>query len=216
MNHRLLATLAVACLLAAPMSSAAAEDEVVVSPDGEIWSDVLPAPLFGDAVRWVPGDVRTASFHVRNQADSQAGHAMAVETVGADGQLIARDMSLSGRSGAGGWVDLHQVGQRFAIDDHTVGAGEQTRVQVRAAFDPASTNQSQREQVMLRFRLVLTEASAAAGDSDNQSQSQSPSQGAGLLPETGAPAVGWLLLIAAALVGTGAALVRSRRSEVHG
>lgn len=229
MNLRLLLPL-VALLLVTPVSPAAAGDEIGLSPDGLRWGSHLPAPLFDDAVRWVPGDVRTASFHVRNQGGTAADLAIAVETVGVDGLLEKGHIALSARSGSGDWVGLHQVGRGIAIDDHAVGAGETTRVQVRASLDPASTNESQSEQVMLRFRLVLTDASAAAGGSDGQvpdqgqnlSQgqgqglSQGQGKGGGLLPETGAPVIGWLLLIAAGLVGTGAALVRSRRREVHG
>ncbi|MDP3967964.1 MAG: hypothetical protein Q8Q02_06755 [Nocardioides sp.] len=215
MNLRVLAPL-VAFVLLVPGSSAAAADEIGLSPDGVQWGDQL-APLFDGTVRWVPGDVRTASFHVRNQAADAVRLAIAVETIGAARLLDGHAVSLSARSGAGRWVHLHQVGQRFSINDAAIPAGEQTRVQVRAAFAPSSTNRSQRDSVALRFRVVPSEATAddsrgpeGAPDKDGDDPT------AGLLPDTGAPAFGWLLLLAATLLGAGAAQIRSKRGGQHG
>jgi len=56
-----------ACLVA-PAAPARAADELGSSTDGRTWVSSLATPLFAPSFRWVPSDVETASFYVRNQA----------------------------------------------------------------------------------------------------------------------------------------------------
>lgn len=207
--------LALALVAGAGAVAAYAEDEVGVSRDGRTWSDDLGGALFDASVRWVPGDVRTSRFFVRNRAAGGATLSIAVEARGPDHLLGSDDIALSARAGRGEWVDLERTANDHRFGDRVLGVGERTRVQVRAAFHPGSTNQSQRAELELRFRVVLTDADVAP---EAESEVE-PTTGAvdGFLPGTGARELGWLVLLGATLLGCGLAIVR-RRWEVidHG
>lgn len=202
-------------------SAAHADDKIGLSWDGTNWSSRLTGSLFDPSVRWVPGDVRTAAFHVRNQAGDGATVAIAVESTDRDHLLRDDDIRLEARVGGADWVPLDRIGTGFRINESVLQAGESTRVQVRATFDPAATNQSQRSELRMRFRIVLTDAHAATDDpSDNETEGTGDDDGddtvSGVLPDTGAPAVGWLIVVAGVMLGVGLALMRRRREEPDG
>lgn len=197
-------------------SAAHADDEIGLSWDGQNWSSRLDGSLFDGSVRWVPGDVRTAAFHVRNQAGDGATVAIAVESTDRDRLLRSDDLQLEARVGGAEWVEVDRVGTRFRINESVLGAGESSRVQVRATFDPAATNQSQRSELRMRFRVVLSDADAAPGNGNEGETGDRDDTVTGALPDTGAPAVGWLILLGGTMLGVGLALLRRREEETDG
>lgn len=213
----LLTSVLVVGMVAAP---ARAEGEIGFSWDGSTWTDRLPGTLFDESVRWVPGDVRTSQFFVRNRAEGSATVSVAVRSNHRNRLLRARDISLMARVGAGPWVDLVRRGEDHLLSRRDLGPGERTRVQVRASFDPASANQSQREEFDLRFRVTLTDARSGGGsdaaDVGAADEEHTATPGNGVLPGTGAPRLGWLLLLSTALIGSGLTLQRRRHREVAG
>lgn len=188
---------------------ARADGELGLSWDGRTWKSDLQGSLFDPAIRWVPGDRRTSDFFIRNQATDGAELTIAVESADRDDLLRHDDIALTARVDDGAWVDLERVDQGYRLTERPVRASEVARVQVRAAFDPASTNQSQRDDLRMRFQVTLSDARAGDGNDDGDDGLD------GFLPDTGAPAIGWLLALAGALIGTGLALVRRQRREVR-
>ncbi|KQZ70126.1 hypothetical protein ASD66_10700 [Nocardioides sp. Root151] len=202
------------CLLSLMPSSAHAADELGVSRDGRTWADHLDGSLFDSRLLWVPGDVRTAAFYVRNQADDAGTLTISVESRDPDRLLRDDDLRIETRVGDQGWVALEQRDGAHRWEHSALPAGDSRRVQVRASFDPASANDSQRDHVGFRFMVTLADADAGAGPGDDGGDGL---PGAGL-PDTGAPAVGWTLVVAGIAIGTGLALMkRGRRGETgHG
>lgn len=199
--------------LAIAASPAAAEGELGLSPDGTTWRSELTTPLFDPAIRWVPGDERTSAFFVRNQAADAADLAIAVATRDQDRLMAGDDIAVSARVGSAGWTPLDQVGSVYPLSTGTVAPGETERVQVRAAFDAASTNQSQTKELHLEFRVVLSDARGGPGAGTGDGGANGDSGSSGVLPDTGAPRMGWMLLASAAMMGVGVALVRRSREE---
>lgn len=214
----LLVLLATVLALGALSAPARADGEIGLSWDGSRWADRLPGTLFDERIRWVPGDRRTSQFFVRNQADSGADLRVAVRTSDRDRLLRAEDVVLRARVGNEPWVELSRIGPDHRLTDRILGTGEQARVQVRATFDAASTNQSQRDELDLRFRITLRDARAGGTPDGPDDATGSPTEAdppsADALPDTGARPVGWLLLVAGAMIGAGLALVRRRHPWV--
>ncbi len=218
---RVLGRLAALVVLSVSMvsSPAYASDELGLSADGQVWTADLAGPLFDPALRWVPGDVRDAEFFVRNQASDGGRLTVAVETSDRDRLLREKDIRLSARVGSDPWVALAPGGQAFRLNDALLPADAVRMVRVKALFDPASGNRSQRKRLALSFRVTLSGEDAATDPDDGVSDetngpgsAQDPID-AGDLPETGAPSVGWLVLAASGLIGFGMALMRRRNEE---
>ncbi|KRF11495.1 hypothetical protein ASG90_17335 [Nocardioides sp. Soil797] len=199
------------CILCLVPTSAQAADELGLSWDGRSWSGHLNGSLFDPSVRWVPGDVRTNEFYVRNEASDGGNLTISVESRDQDQLLRDDDINLSARIGSEHWVLLERTGKNFRLNSEALGAGDRRKVEVRASFDPASTNQSQRDELALKFRVTLADARAGSSDGDDQDGSDDNSNG--LLPDTGAPVVGWSIVVGGVAVGVGLALMKRRRGE---
>ncbi len=198
---RLLLVMTTTTLLAVP-GAAAAADEIGLSRDGRTWSAELAEPLFDPAFRWVPGDVETASFLVRNQAADTGDLTIDVIGTRVDTLLETGDLEVATRAGDGDWVAVSEPGTH-RLSRTTVAAGAQERVDVRVSFDPASTNASQLTQLALRFTVRLSDSRAGSD------------AGAGLLPDTGAPRVAGLLVVAVGAV-VGGLVLASRKENRRG
>ncbi len=222
-------------------SAAHAADELDLSWDGQTWSEQLSEPMFDPAVRWVPGDMEAKAFYVRNQAESGADLTIAVATRDHDDLLRYEDIKLSARVGSGDWVNLKRTEQNFRLNNDALPAGEARKVEVRAKFDSASPNRSQDKELTLKFRVTLSDAQASTEDPDDgdaeptdpEPSSPEPSdpgangpgtsgpagpgnigaESTGPLPQTGAPALGWLILAAGTAIGVGMALLEMRKRE---
>lgn len=206
---------AVVTLAAAP---AHADEEIGLSRDGITWTETLGAPLFDPGFRFVPGDVETRSFQVRNQGPS-AG-LLTVEVLAADPSalLVADDFTIEARVAGGPWVDV-EAGTTPVRTELAVARNARTQVAVRATFDPDSTRQLQR--VPFRVLLSLEEDGSVGGidqggdgsDGDDGDDGSVGGVEDGGLPATGSAVAPGLFWLAAACIGGGVALVRRRERE---
>ncbi|HET6153921.1 MAG TPA: hypothetical protein VFE15_13285 [Marmoricola sp.] len=202
----LLAVLTVSAGLAAPASAA---PQIGLSADGQTWSATLPAPLFDAADLWVPGDMRTASFYVRNQA-ADSGTLSVTAVVGDPDKLLDhRDVALQVRRDSGPWVSLPAGTTARPFGDQALAAAAQARIDIRAELLPSSPNRSQTTALHLDFRVGLTERAHQAAAPTGH--------GGGLLPETGGVpfrvlAIG-LALVAAGVLTQFFLLISERRED---
>lgn len=204
---------AVVALAAAP---AHADDEIGLSRDGVTWSETLAAPLFDPGFRFVPGDVETRSFQVRNQGPS--GGLLTVQVLAADPSalLSADDFTIEARVANGPWVDV-EAGTTPVRTELPVARNARTQVAIRATFDADSTRQLQ--QVPFRVLLNLEEDGSVGGidqgDGNGDGDGSVGGVQDGALPATGSAVAPGLVWLAAGLIGGGLALVRRRtRGEV--
>lgn len=205
--------IATVTLAAAP---AHADDEVGLSRDGVTWSTELSAPLFDPSFRFVPGDQEVRSFRVRN--DGPSAGVLTVDVVASDPDLLLADgdFTLEARIGNGAWLPV-EAGTTRAATELAVAQGVQTQVSVRASFDWDSTRQV--DSVPFHVELTLSEdgdvggVDEGDGDGNGNGDGDVGGQVGGAedaLPDTGSAVAPGLLWLAAALVGTGIALVRRR------
>lgn len=197
-------------VIAALAVPARAADGIGLSLDGRTWSDSIRQPLFDAGSRWVPGDSETRSFYVRDQGPT--GARLTVDVLTRDGnRLIADDdLLIEVRADGGAWGVIENGGTARAIASGRLGQGARARVDVRVGFRPGSVNESQSDVLPLDFRATLVDGSAgpdAGGAAD------------GLLPGTGSALGVAVIWSAAALLGSGLALLLGRRrkqEEPHG
>lgn len=186
------------------MPPAYAAGELGLSRDGTHWTSSLTEPLFDAAIRWVPGDSRTAFFYVRNQAQSGGDLTVAVKGASAQDFLGDGGLRIAARAGAGGWAEVSRDGDSRRLNASVIPAGEAMKVALNVTFDAAATNQSQGRAIPLMFRVTLAGASARGGR----------------LPGTGSPELTWMAAAGAILVGAGLSLIAARRrndeEDAHG
>ncbi|HEY0905401.1 MAG TPA: hypothetical protein VGE14_16065 [Marmoricola sp.] len=218
-----------------PAAAADVPGVVAVSVDGVHWTSSLSEPIFDPDVRWVPGDRRTSSFFVRNSGPTPA--TVRVQVLAEDDDLVrAGDLRFAARVDGGTWAQLPPDGAAALVRVAPLPQGRRSVVDIRIAFDPASTNSSQRADLELWFVVRLTEAQPgylpgeAPGEQPGQQPGQVPGEvpgnapgvddddgvGVGWLPATGAPAVTVTVVVAASLLGVGLGLTRRRQEARHG
>ena len=195
----LVAALALVPVVAAP---AFADSRIGLSRDGVTFAPTLSSTLFDPDLRWVPGDSRTATFYVRNQADEPA--ILSVDVLGTriDSLLETGDLTISVRGGGGRWRETSASGTHRLASEIGVGEGDSSRIDVSVALAAEATNQSQLQNLALTFRILLSQDVDAAA----------APEGDGSLPDAGAPTL-WSIIVGLTLVGAGTILVRKRREE---
>ena len=187
---------------------AAADEEIGLSRDGVAWTSRLTQPLFDSAVRWVPGDSRTSTFYVRNQAVDDAR--LTVDVLGSriDALLETGDLTVSARADRGEWRSVTGTGTRRLVSTIAAESRDPVRLDVRVDLDAASPNGSQtlRLDVDLRIRLAQSTASGSPGADGS----------GGLLPDTGGAGL-WVLVVGLVLAGGGSVMAahRHREEESH-
>ncbi len=190
---RIISIAAVILLTATP---AVAADEIGLSTDGVSWESTLSQPLFDPAVRWVPGDRKTASFWVRNESADSALLDVAILGSSIDSLMETGDLSVTVAAASGGGSSTTMTGRHELLSSRAVRPGQTDRIDVTAALDSASTNESQVKALDLRFEVRLTQDAGASDNSDesddDSDDSDDDSDRNGILPGTGGP-VGWPL-----------------------
>lgn len=178
-------------------SPAVAAGELGLSLDGTHWSSSITTPLFDPSFRWVPGDLESGAFFVRNQGGSTGD--LTVDILGAtvDGLIESGDLRVTAKGGGGDWSTISAGGTHRLLTAPNITEGSASKIKVNVAFDPASSNPTQLLASELTFRVALSE-SAPRGDLDDA--------GTGL-PDTGAPNVLFFAVLSALLLGTGLGLV---------
>lgn len=192
----------------------ATSQPVQLSNDGRTWAPDLTRPLFDPAVRWVPGDVRRASFWVRDDGPSAGALAITADVDDGDRLIADHAVMLRLRAGSRRWSTV-SAGRTAALGRLT--EGHRTKVEIVAAFDPGSGDATMRRSLHFSLSVRLTGATPTASPS---APSEAPGavspagggHGGGILPNTGNPVTWWLCLVAALSLGAGTALVvRSKR-----
>jgi hypothetical protein len=177
----------------APAAIADTHDRLLVSSDGTTWAADLGRPLFDPADLWVPGESRTSTFYVRNGGRTPASVRMAVlEPPGG----LSGEVALQARVEDEPWHPVSGELDADALNVVAAPASSARRVDVRAVFRGAARNATQASEVALRFVVQLAQAPPVSRDG---------------LPATGAPDLRLPLLLAAAALAVGAALVRRPR-----
>lgn len=189
---------------------AEAAEEIGLSRDGVTWTSELTVPLFEPERRWVPGDDEVRTFWLRNEGPSAASLTIEALSPGGDA-LLAADVAFSVRVDGGTWtpLDLAVPEPDLTVEPLEVGRG--VPVQIRAVFDPASTNPTQELVLPLTLRISLS------GDVADEVGAGAVDDQGGLLPGTGASLGLEALLAASAMCAVGALLIagRSSRGERH-
>ncbi|NRQ50541.1 LPXTG cell wall anchor domain-containing protein [Aeromicrobium stalagmiti] len=207
--------LTVVGLVLGAATPASAADEMGLSHDGITFTPTLGGTVFDDGIAWVPGDTRTEVFYVRNQGNALAR--LTIDVLGArvtdllDSGDLSITASAEGRSRTVVDADEHRLLTIEDIEDEQI-----VPVTVTVSFDESSTNETQLLASDVSFRVNLRQTGAVLDDSAGADPGDPGVQpDSGLLPDTGAPAMGWAAL-AAALIGAGSALIARRRTHTEG
>ncbi|RLV55584.1 hypothetical protein D9V41_10900 [Aeromicrobium phragmitis] len=186
---RTLAVVAALALIAHPTVGVAAP-EIRVVP-GERYVAEVPANAVFDAKRrWVPGEERSVEFTVRNDGEENATSVWVALEGGNDPDALLADehVRLDVRVDDGAWQPLQPDGTPAVVRDTVVTPGTTTAVTLRATFDAAAGNVTQRSSLDLPLVVGMS------GDQDG------PVPAPGQLPATGSVlgpvvVVGGLLLL---------------------
>lgn len=206
----------IACLMALVVlvltgSPASAADEIGLSPDGVTFTPELAQPLFDSAIRWVPGDSRSATFFVRNQGGSAAR--LAVDILGRvpSDLLDTGDISITATGGGTSLTPATDGGTHRLLSRDSLDDGQVVPITITIAFDEDSTNETQLLASTIDFRVTLNGIAAI----DSNGAEGQLSDGNAALPDTGAPGLLGLAIFAALCLGAGGALI-SRRTDTEG
>ena len=192
-------------LVGAPPASAA--DEIGLSRNGVTFSASLSDSLFDPAFIWVPGDIESETFYVRNQGDATARLTMDILGEQVSDLIASGDLHVTASSGSKS-ATVSDAGTHRLLTIPGVDTDEIVPITVTVAFDEASTNETQLLSSDLKFRINLKQTSAVLGEEEDD--------GNGLLPDTGAQSPLWLAALAAISIGSGAALISRRRTHTEG
>lgn len=236
--------LASGVLLLTP-AAAHADDELSLSLDGTTWTPDITAPLFDPAMRWVPGDVETATFLVRNNAPQGARLDVTLRPDGQESLLDDGWVSVVVRTPAREGEATTGPGPSAVLVDAPVPGSQVVPVEVEVTFDEDAPNGTRLRSASLGFDVVLTQTQeigggegedpdgpdggtdggtdgGSDGDSGGDAGSGPGSDGDvaqdryGLLPDTGSLTPVWLLPAALLALGLGAGLsTRTRPTSPH-
>lgn len=212
---QIIAAIALASALSCLAVPAHAADEVGVSPDGVTWHDHLTEPLFAEPELWVPGDIETRSFWVRNQTGDPG--ALLVSLLHDDThELVANDhIEIEARADGGAWIAIESGAAEADLIERSLAAGDAVQIDVRVTAPWQSPNASQTDVLPLDLVVSLTQAGTTAGGASGEEPDAGGSSREGLAV-TGATVAHGVLWTAALLVGGGLALAARRREPRAG
>jgi LPXTG-motif cell wall-anchored protein len=210
-------------LLGLGTEQAGAAGEIGLSTDGVHFAGALPGPLFAPGFVWVPGDSRTATFYVKNQATTAAVLDVTMQTGPVQTLIQTGDLTIGARVDGGAYVDATTAGDHLLVDQVPVASGTIKKIDVRVTFDPASTNQSQLRQLDLRFAVQLSQDTSVlpptkgggTGHGHGHTGGGGTVSGPGGLPGTGSDVTPLMLAAGAGLVALGLFLIGVARRRVR-
>ena len=206
--------LAALVVLVAPAAAAHAGSQLGLSYDGQSWSTSLSRPLFDPEVRWVPGDVRTARFYVRNQSDGRGDLIIAVEDVARDVLTGTGRLDIAARVGAGPWSEISSPGMHVLADTDDVPSGTTVPVDVRVSLEDLAPNRTMVLGSDLDFSVTLTDSRARDGAGGDEGNGGGDDNGGSIdLPGTGAGFTAAELALGLVLLTSGALLLAGRRRQ---
>jgi hypothetical protein len=222
MSRRVAVVVVGALLSLVHAGPARASGEVLVSNTDSGFAETLAEPLFDPALRWVPGDVRSATFYVRNTTRDPAGLSLSLIDDAAGALLDSGALEMRVSSAGAPWSADPRGPARTMRSEVPLAAGTSAPVVVRVSFDPAASNRTQLLSSELRIRVRLAQGGhidlepGTAPGAHPAGPDAAPGPDGGPLPGTGLPAgLAWLFLLGSLSLGTGVALV-TRRSHHHG
>lgn len=150
--------------LAGVAQSAAAADEVLVSPDGIAFSNSYPGTLFDSIGHFVPGDADQETFYVRN-GGSEPGHLrITLADTAATNSDFADALTVSAST-------VHQPGQAASIlsanpcwvllEGVTLGVGETVAVTTTVALGSLTGQAGQGAHAEFSLGVALSSASVS-------------------------------------------------------
>ncbi|MBC7595092.1 MAG: LPXTG cell wall anchor domain-containing protein [Kineosporiaceae bacterium] len=211
MKHYFAVLFAVLIAMFSTAAPAAAAGELGISSDSVTYAPTFHGPLFGTAIRWVPGDSRTATFYVRNQSPDLASLAITLLGNHIGDLLESGDVTVTATGGGGAVSPVSNGNEQLLLLASGITGGEVVPVHVTVDFNESSPNDTQMRSTDLNFRISLTQSSITPqgnGGGNGNNGSASP------LPNTGAPNITWIVALGSILLGTGIAIV-SRRRQTH-
>jgi LPXTG-motif cell wall-anchored protein len=185
----------------------APSDIIELSLDGVHWAHVIDTPLFDPALRWVPGDIRTETFYVRNTRPDAGTVEVVVERSEDQALRDSGELTLAARASDGAWTDIRSAGRHVLVDDEQLAGRDAVAVQVRAAFAFDAPNDTMVLSSDLDFDVVIRDSSVTTGGQGGPG----PDGSSSLLPGTGSQIPAWALPLGLALTGAGGWLVLARR-----
>ena len=219
MRRRVAVAAAGAVLALAYAGPAGASGEVLVSNTDSGFAENLATPLFDPVLRWVPGDVRSATFYVRNNTADPAGLSLSLIDDDAGELLDSGALHVRVSSGGTRWSPDPRLPSRTMMSEVLLSPGTSVPVKVRVAFDAAAPNRTQLLSSELRIRVRLAQSGhidLEPGTAPGDGPGSGDGADGGPLPGTGLSAeLAWLFLLGSLSLGTGFALV-TRRSHHHG
>lgn len=212
------ATALVAALMVTSGARVTAADEIGFSDDGVTWSTQLAEPLFDPAVRWVPGDTRTATFFVRNQTDDPALLAIDVIATDTGGLLATGAITITATESGSTMTRVDSAGTHRLVSDTELRSGAAADVAITVRFDPGSNDQTQALAFELQVEAILAQDTAALSPSGGDNPPVTPPDGSAPdLPTTGAAFIRPLAVAATVFLTLGSLTVAARRRRLqHG
>jgi len=151
----MVAMVAVLSLLGAPSTAAPKSwPKLLLSRDGHTWTPTLPGPLFQASTVWVPGDVDTQKFYVRNKTGGQARLGIVIRLNDRSRLVKSRQLLLSAKVGDAPWVALVKTRQQLVRVVMSAGAVE--KVLVRVEMPVSAKNRSMNKKEPFHFTVRLT------------------------------------------------------------
>lgn len=217
MKRYLAVLFAVLIAMFSTAAPAAATGELGISSDGVTYTPTFHGPLFSSAIKWVPGDSRTATFYVRNQSPNLASLSVTILGNHVGELLDSGDITVNATGGGGVASPVSSGNEQLLLLAAGISGGQVVPVNVTVDFNENSPNVTQYLSTDMNFRVTLTQSATTPRDNGggNGNGSGSGSNGStSLLPNTGAPNITWIVALGSILFGTGIAIV-SRRRQTH-
>lgn len=214
MRRTVVTLLSVLTLTFALAGSASAAGELGISRNGVDFGASLDN-LFAPDMIWVPGDVRTETFYVRNQGGTPAQLSIDILGSRAASLIDTGDLLITATAAGGTARPAADRRQRRILRLEDVVDRQVVPVTVTVAFADTSANESQLLSTELRFRVNLTQTGEVRGAEATRGRSGANRDADGLLPDTGAPDFLLLGTLAMICLGAGTTFI-SRRTPTKG